>query len=127
LRGDHLPAHCVAAGKAILAHADAATVDAFLARSLPRLTPTTITDRAAFLRDLRATKQRGYGLNVGEWMEDVTGVSAPVFTHSGTVQGAIGVAGPISRLNARNMHRIGRLVRRYADRVSHKLGGLRAA
>jgi IclR family transcriptional regulator, KDG regulon repressor len=127
VRGDHLPAHCVAAGKAILAHADAAIVDAFVAAGLPRLTPATIVREKDFLADLRVTHQRGYALNVGEWMEDVAGVSAPVIGHLGTVQGAVGVAGPRSRLNARNVHQIGRLVRRYANGISKKLGGLLAA
>ena len=127
LRGDHLPAHCAAAGKAILAHAAPDTVDACIAHGLPRLTSLTIADRAGFLRELRTTKQRGYGLNIGEWMEDVTGVSAPIFGFSGAVQGAIGVAGPMSRLNARNAHRIGKIVRELAQRTSQRLGGIRAA
>lgn len=127
LRGDRLPAHCAAAGKAILAHAPQEALDAFLAQGLPRLTPFTITERSAFLRELRVTKQRGYGLNIGEWMEDVTGVSAPIFDHSGKVQGAVGVAGPISRLNAREARRVGLTVRDCAARASQRLGGARAA
>ena len=122
LRGDHVPAHCVAAGKAILAHTDPQTLEAFLASGLARMTPATITSRVSFLRDLRATQQRGYGVNVGEWMPDVTGVSAPVFGHTGIVEGAVGVAGPISRLSARKVHGVGRIVRQYADRLSAKLG-----
>ena len=122
LRGDHIPAHCVAAGKAILAYADPQTLEAFLTSGLARMTPATITNRTTFLRDLRATQQRGYGVNIGEWMSDVTGVSAPVFGHSGIVEGALGVAGPISRLSSRKVHRVGRIVRQYAERLSAKLG-----
>jgi len=121
LRGDRLPAHCVAAGKAILAHAEAPTVEAVITAGLARVSGATITNRAAFLRELRKTRERGYGLNIGEWMPDVTGVSAPVFGPSGIVEGAMGVAGPISRLNARNAHRVGRIVRQYAERLSAKL------
>lgn len=127
LRGDHLPAHAVAAGKAILAHAAPAVLDAVLASGLPRLAPATITDRPAFLRELRTTRQRGYGLNIGEWLADVTGVSAPIFGYSGEVEGAIGVAGPMSRLDARRAARLGAVVRGYAERASQRLGGSRAA
>lgn len=127
VRGDHLPAHCVAAGKAILAYADPAAIEALVSAGLPRLTPATIVRAKAFLSDLRVTRQRGYALNIGEWMEDVVGVSAPVFGHLGTVQGAVGIAGPRSRLNGRNVHQIGRLVHRYAEGISKKLGGSLAA
>ncbi len=127
LRGDRLPAHCTAAGKAILADAAQGVVESFLAGGLQRLTPSTITDRAGFMRELRVTRRRGYGLNIGEWMEDVTGVSAAVFGHARTVQGAIGVAGPTSRLNTKNAHRVGVAVRDFAERASQRLGGARAA
>ncbi len=124
LRGDHLPAHCVAAGKAILAHGGDGPVQAVLAQGLARLTPATV-DRAAFLQELRLARQRGYALNLGEWMEDVAGVSAPILGNDGRVHGAIGVAGPMSRLNARNAHDVGGIVLRYADRISARLGGSR--
>src|SRR5262249_36219596 len=100
-------------------------VESVLAAGLARVSPSTITNRAAFLRELRTTQQRGYGLNLGEWVPDVVGISAPVFGPAGAIEGAMGVAGPTSRLNARDASRVGRVVRRYADRLSAKLGTVR--
>ncbi|MGE0211204.1 MAG: IclR family transcriptional regulator [Parvibaculaceae bacterium] len=127
VRGDHIAAHCVAAGKAILAHVERPKLEAFLVDKLERFTPATIVDRQQFLSDLGQTRRRGYALNVGEWNPDVTGVSAPIFSQNERVLGAIGVAGPISRLDLRNAHQVGKIVSRYARRVSEVLGGLDAA
>lgn len=121
-RGDRLPAHCVASGKAILAHADDALIEAVIESGLEKLTDKTVSTREAFLKDLAATRERGYGLNLGEWMDEVGAASAPVFSHLGQVIGAIGVAGPISRITPQKAEAIGRIVRKHADRVSAVLG-----
>lgn len=121
-RGDRLPAHAVAAGKAILAHAPPETVDRMLATSLPRLTAATIVDAEELRRDLDRTRRRGFGLNVGEWQDEVTGVSAPVFGVGGVVA-AIGVAGPRSRLAGGRLEETGRIVRDLANRLSAAVGG----
>ncbi|MGE0240953.1 MAG: IclR family transcriptional regulator [Parvibaculaceae bacterium] len=127
LRGDNIPAHCVAAGKAILAHAERSKLEHFLAADRARLTPATIVDRDQFLDELEQTRRRGYALNMGEWMPDVTGVSAPVFSRIELVAGAVGVAGPISRLDLARAHHVGEIVRRYAAKISEVLGGLNTA
>lgn len=122
LRGDHIPAHCTASGKAILANSSDAAVEAFLRDKLIRLTSETLTEPAAFLRELAATRKQGYGVNRSEWMADVMAVSAPVFSHTGQAVGAVGIAGPISRLGQRKLEPLGRLIRSHADRVSSILG-----
>ncbi|WP_162913138.1 IclR family transcriptional regulator [Rhodospirillaceae bacterium SYSU D60014] len=121
-RGDRLPAHCVASGKAILAYADEATVEAVLDAGLKKMTAKTLVSREDVLEDLARTRKRGYGLNLGEWMDEVAAASAPVFSHTGDVIGAIGVAGPLSRLSPRKADAVGRAARKHADRVSTVLG-----
>lgn len=121
-RGDRLPAHCVASGKAILAHAVEGIVEAIVAAGLPRLTPRTITSGEELRADLELTRRRGYGLNLGEWTEDVVAASAPVFSHVGAVVGAIGVAAPLARLSLERVDAVGTVVRRHADRLSALLG-----
>ena len=125
-RGDHLPAHCVAAGKAILAYSDPEVVAAVCRGGMKALTRRTITSPAAFQRELETVRRRGYAVNLGEWTEDVGATSAPVFMHSGRVVGAMGVAGPISRLNGENIDAVGRVARQHAKRASQMFGGLAA-
>ena len=121
--GDRLPAHCTASGKAVLAHTGPETVDAVLGSSPRKLTGRTITGETAFRDELAATRRRGYGVNLAEWMDEVSAASAPVFSASGAVIGAIGVAGPISRLGADRIHGVGEAVRRHAARYTQTLCG----
>jgi len=125
-RGDRLPAHAVAAGKVVLAHESADTLSNFLALGLPELTSRTITRVADFRSELATVRRRGYAANVGEWVEEVTGVSAPVFGPGERIIGALGVAGPVTRLRASRVPEIGEVVRQAARRVSSLLGGRRA-
>ena len=122
-RGDRLPAHGVAAGKAVLAYESPETVAHFLAQGLPTLTGKTITRATEFRNELAAVRRRGYAANLGEWVEEVTGVSAPVFGPDGRAMGAIGVAGPGTRMKAALVPEIGTVVRQAARRVSSLLGG----
>jgi DNA-binding IclR family transcriptional regulator len=122
-RGDRQPAHCMASGKAILAHCDGAVVDALLAAGPVRLTRQTITSGPEFRAELAATRRRGYGINLAEWMDDVGAAAAPVFSGSGQVVGAIGVAAPFARLNRDNADQVGAIVQRHANRFAETLAG----
>ncbi|SHN46992.1 IclR family transcriptional regulator [Cryptosporangium aurantiacum] len=79
--GRRLPLHATAAGKALLAAAPAAVVDAVLGAP-ERLTPRTLTDPAAIRRDLADVRARGYAFSSGE--------ATP-----GTWSVAVGVPGPV--------------------------------
>jgi len=122
-RGDRLPAHCVAAGKAILAHAPVELRQAFSAAGLAPLTDATIVSHKSFQSELAAIRRRGYALNIGEWIHEVIGVSAPVFAQERGVVGAIGVAGLGTRLKGARLQEIAMLVQQQAQRLTMSLGG----
>jgi IclR family transcriptional regulator, KDG regulon repressor len=122
-RGDRLPAHAVAAGKAVLAHETPEALAQFLAHGLPALTGRTITRTADFRAELASVRRRGYAVNLGEWVEEVTAISAPVFGPGERVTGAIGVAGPGTRLKSVRVPEIAAIVREAARRLSALLGG----
>lgn len=121
-RGDRLPAHCVASGKAILAYCDADQVKDVIAGGLRALSSYTITNPQDFAADLAATRKRGFGLNLGEWLDDVVAVSAPVFSHLGEVIAAVGIAAPKSRLDPEKACTLGSRIRAHANRLSTRLG-----
>lgn len=122
-RGDRLPAHGVASGKAVLAHVPPEQLTEFLAGGLPALTPRTITSADLFIADLEKVRSQGYGLSTGEWMDDVSAIAAPVFSFRETVAGAIGIAGPRLRLGPKLLAHLASAVTRQAKRLSHDLGG----
>lgn len=122
-RGDRLPAHSVAAGKAILAHAPPEQRLAFSREGLPALTPTTIVTHKAFQAELAAVRRRGYATNQGEWITEVVGISAPVFAQERGVVGAIGVAGLGIRMKKAQLQDIAARVRQQAQQLTTALGG----
>ncbi len=83
----HLPAveralHCMAMGKAILAFLPQTDLES-LVESLPLIAKTrhSITDRAALVSDLAKTRERGYSLNVEEYVLGVISIGAPLLNH----------------------------------------------
>lgn len=121
-RGDRLPAHCVASGKAILAHVESRVLIEFLAGGLPALTPRTIVGAEEFVSALDDIRQLGYATTMGEWMEEVSAVAAPVFGADDKAVGAIGIAGPRLRLGPKVLAHLSTAVLQQAQRLSRDLG-----
>ncbi|MFU0507915.1 IclR family transcriptional regulator [Pseudaminobacter sp. NGMCC 1.201702] len=121
-RGDRIAAHVVASGKAILAYSDNAPIEAVLDAGLAAKTSRSLTSRETFLAELAMTRERGFAFAIGEWVEDVVAVAAPVFSHLDQVVGAIGIAAPRSRLDAADLMDIGLKIQEYAAIASSKLG-----
>jgi IclR family transcriptional regulator, KDG regulon repressor len=119
--GGRAPAYCVATGKALLAFADSAVVDA-VARELRRYTPSTITDANELRAELRRVVGAGYAINRGEWREGVCGVAAPIRDARGSVIAAIGISGPVDRLKARAVKQFAPAVMTIAATISARLG-----
>ncbi|MFG1357347.1 IclR family transcriptional regulator [Xanthobacter pseudotagetidis] len=121
-RGDRVPGHCVASGKAILAFSERQRVTEFLAGGLKAVTAGTITTPDGFLTDLDRTRRRSYAVNMGEWAEDVSAVAVPVFGPGDAVVGAIGIAGPRLRLGAKMLAHLSGAIQVQARRLSLELG-----
>lgn len=119
--GGRAPAYCVATGKALLAHADAATLDA-LGGQLEAYTPRTITDRPALERELRRVRDSGYAINRGEWRDTVGGVAAALFDSRRRAVAAIGISGPLERLGLARMREFAPHVVAAARAISLALG-----
>jgi DNA-binding IclR family transcriptional regulator len=68
---------------------------------LVRLTPQTLTTRAALARDGVVARGRGYAVTVDELEEGLTGIAVPVRGSGGDVVAALGISGPTSRLDGR--------------------------
>ena len=98
--GEFFPIHCSATGKAILATLPEAECAEILAHlKLERVTPSTVTRKGALLKELALSRGRGWFVNRGEHIEDVMAVAVPVRVHGEVC--ALGVAGPIQRIEGR--------------------------
>jgi DNA-binding IclR family transcriptional regulator len=87
-----LPAHPTALGRALLAFAPAAVVEAVVARGLRRYTAHTVTSPERFRRALAVTRHTRVAVTRGELEVGVSGVAMPVFGTGGGVVAAIELA-----------------------------------
>lgn len=92
------PAYCTSIGLAILAHRHAADIETFLRRvPLKRITPQTITDRAALRRVIEKAQRDGYAEVRDGHVSGASGVSAPIFAPDATAIAALNLGAPSVR------------------------------
>lgn len=98
--GQQAPLHAGASSKAFLAFLDEEEQKEYLARTLERLTPKTVTNARALRKELAEIHDRGYATSTGERMDGAASVAAPVVGHDGRPLAVISVCGPQERFKA---------------------------
>lgn len=95
--GYHGGAHARASGKVLLAFASPEQRQRYVSRHpLNKLTPRTITDPAAFARELERVATRGFASEEEEFCEGVACLSVPI-TEGPFLLGAYTISAPIER------------------------------
>jgi DNA-binding IclR family transcriptional regulator len=121
--GEALPLHCTAAGKAHLAFEQEDDLRTLVPDGLQRFTERTIIDRQALLQQLRTVATNGYAVDVGEHLEEVRAVAAPVRDYARVVVGTLAVVGPASRLTPERIEKeVAPLVLKAGRELSSRLG-----
>lgn len=116
-----LPLHVTAQGKAMCAY-NPDLASARLAAGLPRLTPQSISTRAAFVRALDETRRAGFATVRGEANLGVAGIGVPIMDHRGIAIAAVSIVGPQDDLMP-SAARLGRLAQATARRIAKGLRG----
>ena len=111
--GKQVPYHASALGKVLLAYS-AVTISA---GRLERLTDKTITSRTRLLEELEEVRRRGFAIISDELEVGLVAVAAPIREQDGRVVGAISISGPSTRLNSKELIRIGDLIVSEIDAV----------
>jgi DNA-binding IclR family transcriptional regulator len=119
--GSRSPAHCTAAGKAILAFLEPAALDKLLKVPLKRHTPHTITDPELLREELARIRSERCATDREEIEPNLYCLAAPLLDHRRHVVGAIGIAGPAARMLPR-LPAFKDHVRAAARRISRNLG-----
>jgi DNA-binding IclR family transcriptional regulator len=121
--GLRLPAHCTAVGKVLLANLDPESLDAVLAaRTLPGMTPDSITDPDALRAHLDEVRAEGVAVDVGESDSAMRCAAAAIRDHSGATIAAMSVSAPIIRWTAQAQVEWVKLVREGAATLSARMG-----
>lgn len=95
--GVPFPLHAGGSSKAFLAFLTEDEIDAYLIKSLQRLTDVTITDAGNLRRELARIRKRGWAQSFGERQPGAASVAAPIFDHLGRPTAVISVCGPAER------------------------------
>ena len=120
--GVRKPAYCTAEGQAILAFQPADVVSRVIRDGLKARTPQTITDAATLQKVLDGVRQRGCAVEDEESELGMRCIAAPIRNDAGEVIGAIGIAGPVSRLSKKALSGFTPHVIETAAAVSARLG-----
>jgi IclR family transcriptional regulator, acetate operon repressor len=97
--GDTKPLHSTCIGKTMLAALPDADIRALFDQLAPTaVTPATITDREALIRDLDRGRARGFFTTRGENVVDVTALAVPICVNNELF--GLAVAGPSHRVDA---------------------------
>ncbi|WP_213455081.1 IclR family transcriptional regulator [Rhizomonospora bruguierae] len=123
--GELIPLHQGAAGKVLLAHASEGLIELTLSRPLEKVTSRTLTDPVALRERLVSVHKKGYSLSVEERIVGVCTAAVPVMDHTGTVNTAISISGPASRVDRARMMSFLPYLRSGADDLSRELGARR--
>ena len=121
--GHRLPLYAGSAGKAILAFMPLARVDQILKTTeFKPLTPMTIVDPEVLKLDLDRIRLKGYAESHGEWIQEASGVAAPILGQGGEVVGALSISGPGSRFTPMRVREYAAEVVRAAGQLSKSMG-----
>jgi IclR family transcriptional regulator, KDG regulon repressor len=120
--GDSNYSHSTAMGKCLLAYLSDQELDSIIRiHGLPTRASSTITNRAQLMEELEKVRRDQVATNVGENMEGVICVGAPVFNHEGRAVAALSISGPAVRMD-QGMETIKKEIKRVALRLSILLG-----
>jgi IclR family KDG regulon transcriptional repressor len=122
--GRHLPAHCTASGKVLLAFLPPAVVEPILNAPLAAYTERTITSPARLREELEVVRQRGYALDDEEFEVGIRSVAAPIQDIDGNVIAEMSMPGPTNRITPERIPEIAQALVEAAEAVSgHVLRG----
>jgi IclR family KDG regulon transcriptional repressor len=122
--GRHLPTHCTASGKVLLAFLPPKVVEPSLRAPLKAYTERTITSSARLREELAATRRRGYGLDDEEFEAGIRAVAAPIRNEDGNVIAVLSIPGPTQRIRWERVPEIARALVQAAGAISaHVLRG----
>jgi DNA-binding IclR family transcriptional regulator len=120
--GGRMPAHCTAAGKALLAFAPEKVVDEVVAAGLERRTGRTIVVPELFRQELATVRTAHWALETEENVAGTRCVAAPI-RGAGRAIAAVSVSGPVHKVD---VSRTVPLVRRCATDIWTQLFGRRS-
>ena len=122
-RGEIMPLHSAAAGKAVLAFLPEKERESFFrTRELDSYTPETITDMNKLRENLASVYATGVSYNKQEFHRGITALAVPLFGNENRVIGAIALVGTSIDLDADQLGEYAPLFVEAAASISSRIG-----
>ncbi len=126
--GARSPLYCTGAGKALLAWRSEDEIGPLVGSGpYAPYTAHTLTTLERYLRDLNQVRELGYALDNQEREEGVRCLAVPVRGAGGSVEAAISLSAPASRLSDERVRELAPRLLSAANAVSRRLGWIKAA
>ena len=119
--GHRIDARAGVFGKLFAAEIASADVEKFPSQLPPAFTTKSITNLEEYARDLQRVRERGYALDIEEYLDGVVAVGAAVRDEHGGVFGAFCLVGLAVSYGHRQLCDIGESVRGAAEGLCHEL------
>ncbi|MEA2639840.1 MAG: IclR family transcriptional regulator, regulon repressor [Chloroflexota bacterium] len=120
--GGRAPAHCVASGRALLAHMESGELLRIAARGLAPCIPDGRVDEEALILDLQRIRERGYAVDDGDWRPGVRAAAAAVLDSTRRPIVAVTAIGFAGDLTMERVDEIGRIVQGVAAQIARAMG-----
>jgi len=122
-RGEIMPVHCAAAGKAVLAFLPDRERRAIIdGAELRGYTPQTIVDRSELEKELRRIQELGVAYNNQEFHRGISAMATPLFNNENRVIGALALVGLSLDLDQAQMEEYAPLFVEASASISARLG-----
>lgn len=116
--GRHLPAHCTASGKVLLAFLPPETVEPIISAPLVLYTEKTITSPDLLREELSLVRRRGYAVADEEFEAGVRAISVPIRDLDGKVMAAMSIPCPTNRLDSERIPEMAQALMEAANAIS---------
>jgi DNA-binding IclR family transcriptional regulator len=117
--GSLTPLHCTAFGKVLLAACDPSDLETYMDEAgLPEYTRFTITNAYALRDQMEEIRRQGFAIEKNEWELGAGSVAALERDSKGSPTAAIGVTGPVTRLEDKGYETLARQVVLAASELS---------
>lgn len=113
--------YCTALGKAMLAHFPHDERNLYLKRDFTARTEYTITDPDELARELELTRIRGYAKDNMENEFGVRSVAMPIFNKNGTLEAAMSITGPATRMTSDRLEEFAINLKLYVTQIEEHL------
>jgi IclR family KDG regulon transcriptional repressor len=114
--------HSTALGKVLLSGMTEEETDRLIQlKGLPKMTPNTITSRAALLKELRSIRQKGYAVDDQENELDGRCLGAPILDSRARVIAALSISAPVFRMDRERIEGLGPVLRATCEAISGSL------